>query len=204
MPSGCGKACSASQTTRPPQTLISASDSLPDDLNSFYARFETSSVNTERSHTHTWANQPPTVSSAVVHKALMKIYPRKAAGRDNIPGRADVLASIFNLSISQSTIPTCFNTTTMVPLPKKSPPTCLNDYRPVALTPTITKCFERVVLAHFQSCMPETLDPLQYAYRTNRSTSDAIAAALHISLSHLEDKDTYIRMLFIDYSSAFN
>ncbi len=213
MPSGCGKACSASQTTRPPQTLISASDSLPDDLNSFYARFETSSVNTERSHTHTWANQPPTVSSAVVHKALRKIYPRKAAGRDNIPGRAlracatelaDVIASIFNLSISQSTIPTCFNTTTMVPLPKKSPPTCLNDYRPVALTPTITKCFERVVLAHFQSCMPETLDPLQYAYRTNRSTSDAIAAALHISLSHLEDKDTYIRMLFIDYSSAFN
>ncbi len=215
MPGGCGKACSASQTTRPPRTLIiiSASDSLPDDLNSFYARFETSSVNTERSHTHTWANQPPTVSSAVVHKALRKINPRKAAGPDNIPGRAlracatelaDVIASIFNLSLSQSTVPTCFKTPTIVPLPKKSPPTCLNDYRPVALTPTITKCFERVVLAHIQSCMPDTLDPLQYAYRTNRSTSDAIAAALHFSLSHLEDKDTYIRMLFIDYSSAFN
>ncbi|KAK3540544.1 hypothetical protein QTP70_034293 [Hemibagrus guttatus] len=49
-----------------------------------------------------------------------------------------------------------------------------------------------------------TLDPLLYAYQPNRSTSDAFAAALHISLSHLEDKDTYIRMLFIDYSSAFN
>uniref|UniRef100_A0A3B3BRH8 Reverse transcriptase domain-containing protein n=1 Tax=Oryzias melastigma TaxID=30732 RepID=A0A3B3BRH8_ORYME len=66
------------------------------------------------------------------------------------------------------------------------------------------KCFERVVLTHIQSSIPDTLDPLQYAYRPNRSTSDAIAAALHISLSHLENKDSYIRMLFIDYSSAFN
>ncbi|KAK3539709.1 hypothetical protein QTP70_012032 [Hemibagrus guttatus] len=119
-------------------------------------------------------------------------------------GAGDVLTSIFNLSLSQSTIPTCFKTTTIVPLPKKRPPTCLNDYRPVALTPIIIKCFERVVLAHIQSSIPDTLDPLQYAYRPNRSILDAIAAALHISLSHLEDKDTYIRMLFIDYSSTFN
>uniref|UniRef100_A0AAR2IU34 Reverse transcriptase domain-containing protein n=1 Tax=Pygocentrus nattereri TaxID=42514 RepID=A0AAR2IU34_PYGNA len=66
------------------------------------------------------------------------------------------------------------------------------------------KCFERVVLAHIQDSIPDTLDPLQYAYRHNRSTSDAVAAALHYSLSHLENKDSYIRMLFVDYSSAFN
>ncbi|KAK3569758.1 hypothetical protein QTP86_004075 [Hemibagrus guttatus] len=115
-----------------------------------------------------------------------------------------LLNSFFPQAISQCTIPTCFKTTTIVPLPKKSPLTCLNDYRPVALTPIIMKCFERVVLAHIQSSIPDTLDPLQYAYRPNRSTSDAIAAALHIFLSHLEVKDTYIRMLFIDYISAFN
>ncbi|KAI4889637.1 hypothetical protein NFI96_003621 [Prochilodus magdalenae] len=75
---------------------------------------------------------------------------------------------------------------------------------PVALTPIIMKCFERVVLSHIQSSIPNTTDPLQYAYRSNRSTSDAIAAALHVSLSHLENKDSYVRILFIDYSSAFN
>ncbi|KAK3510664.1 hypothetical protein QTP70_012820 [Hemibagrus guttatus] len=66
------------------------------------------------------------------------------------------------------------------------------------------KSFERVVLAHIQSSIPDTLYPLQYTYWPNRSTADAIAAALHLSLSHLEDKDTYIRMLFIYYSSTFN
>ncbi|KAK3515067.1 hypothetical protein QTP70_006005 [Hemibagrus guttatus] len=191
-------------------TTISPSDSLPDDLNIFYAYFETSSDNTERRHTHTHMDHPTPLlpCGTVVHKALRKINPRKAAGPDNIPGWAteldDVLTSIFNLSLGQSTVPTCFKTTTIIPLPKKSPPTCLYDYRPVALTPIIMKYFERVVLAHIQSSIPDTLDPLAYAYQPNRSTSDTIAATLHISLSHLEDKDTYIRALFIDYSSAFN
>ncbi len=38
----------------------------------------------------------------------------------------------------------------------------------------------------------------------NRSTDDAIAFTLHTALSHLENKNTYVRMLFVDYSSAFN
>ncbi|XP_036403543.1 protein NLRC3-like [Megalops cyprinoides] len=146
-------------------------------------------------------------------QVLRRINPRKAEGPDNIPGRAlkacatelaDVLASVFNLSLSQATVPKCFKTTTIIPVPKRSLVTCLNDYRPVALTPIITKCFETVVLAHIQSSIPGTVDPLQYAYCSNRSTSDTISAAIHIALSHLENKDAYVRMLFIDYSSAFN
>ncbi|KAK2875601.1 hypothetical protein Q8A73_024029 [Channa argus] len=196
--------------------ITTSTDSLPDDLNTFYTRFEGPSYTAERGPTHldhSTPSPPPTVSTTQVHKALRKINPRKAAGPDNIPGwalracaneLADVLTSIFNLSLSQCTVPLCFKTTTIVPLPKKSPPTCLNDYRPVALTPIIMKCFERVVLAHIQSSIPDTVDPLQYAYRPNRSTSDAIAAAIHYSLSHLENKDSYLRILFINYSSAFN
>ncbi len=52
--------------------------------------------------------------------------------------------------------------------------------------------------------LPASLDPLQFAYRSNRSTDDAIAFTLHTALSHLENMNTYVRMLFVDYSSAFN
>ncbi|KAK3537789.1 hypothetical protein QTP70_018943, partial [Hemibagrus guttatus] len=41
-------------------------------------------------------------------------------------------------------------------------------------------------------------------YHPNRSTDDAISTTLHLSLTHLENKGTYVRMLFIDFSSAFN
>ncbi len=57
---------------------------------------------------------------------------------------------------------------------------------------------------HICSVLPASLDPLQFAYRNNRSTDDAIAFTLHAALSHLDKRNTYERMLFVDYSSAFN
>jgi hypothetical protein len=76
--------------------------------------------------------------------------------------------------------------------------------RPVALTPVVTKSSERLVMAHVNIIIPETLDPLQFAYRPNRSTDDAISIWLHTALYHLDKRNTYVRMLFIDYSSVFN
>ena len=66
------------------------------------------------------------------------------------------------------------------------------------------KCFERLVMAHINTIIPETLDQLQFAYRHNRSTDDAISIARHTNLSHLYKRNTYVRMLFIDYSSEFS
>jgi hypothetical protein len=66
------------------------------------------------------------------------------------------------------------------------------------------KCFERTVNDHITSTLPATLDPLQFAYRPNRSTDIAIAITMHTDLSHLDKRNTHVRMLFIDYSSAFN
>ncbi len=93
---------------------------------------------------------------------------------------------------------------TIVPIPKKNKITCLNDWRPVALTLIFSKCFEKLVRDYICSVLPALLDALQSAYRSNRSTDDAIAFTLHTALSHLENKNTYVRMLFVDYSSAFN
>ena len=66
------------------------------------------------------------------------------------------------------------------------------------------RCFERLVIVHINTIIPETLDPLQFAYRPKRITDDAISIALHTALSHLNKRNAYVRMLFIDYSSAFN
>ncbi|KAI5609339.1 gastrula zinc finger protein XlCGF28.1-like [Silurus asotus] len=81
---------------------------------------------------------------------------------------------------------------------------CLNDFRPVALTTIAMKCFEKLVLNHLTAGLPPTLDPYQFAYRPNRSTEDAVSTALYSALTHLDKSNTYIRMLFIDFSSAFN
>ncbi len=142
---------------------------------------------------------------------------RKPAGPDGITGRvlrscADQLAglftSIFNESLATSVVPTPFKKSVIIPVPKNSRPSCLNDYCPVALTSTVMKVFERlsnVFKKHICSSIPATLDPLQFSYRPNRSTDDAISQVLHSSLTHIDSKNgNYVRLLFIDYSSAFN
>ena len=89
-------------------------------------------------------------------------------------------------------------------MPNEAKVTCLNNYCPVALTSVAMKCFERLVMAHINSILPDTLDPLQFAYCPNISTDYAISITLHTALSHQDKRNTYVRMLFIDYSSAFN
>jgi hypothetical protein len=110
---------------------------------------------------------------------------------------------MFNFSLTKSVILTFFKQTNIVPVPKEAKVTCLNYYRPVALTSVAMKSFERLVI-NINSIFPDTLDPLQFTYCPNRSTDDAISIALHTNLSHLDKRNTYVRILFIDYSSALN
>lgn len=159
------------------------------------------------------AVEPLALQQHQVTSTLRRINTRKATGPDRVSGRtlrtcADQLAAvfldIFNLSLQLSTVPQCLKSSTIIPVPKKTSITCLNDYRPVALTPVIMKCFERILLRYIRGLIPADLDSLQFAYRENRSTEDAVSITLHTALSHLQQPNTYVRMLFVDFSSAFN
>ena len=92
----------------------------------------------------------------------------------------------------------------IIPVPKNTKASCHNHYCLVALTSVIMKCFERLVMAHLNSIIPDTLDPVQFAYRPSRSIGNPISIALHTALTHLDKRNAYVRMLVIDYSSAFN
>ncbi len=189
--------------------------SLPDELNNFYARFEADNTVHTESAPAAAAEEVSALSFSVVGvtRSFKQVNICKAVGPDGIPGRvlracafqlAGVFTDIFNLSLSLSVVPSCFKKSTIVPIPKKNKITCLNDWRPIALTPIFSKCFEKLIRDHICSVLPASLDPLQFAYRSNRSIDDAITFTLHTALSHLKNKNTYVRMLFVDYSSALN
>ena len=90
--------------------------SLPDDLNYFYAHFEANNTQTRTRAPAIPDDRVVTLSAADVSKTFKHVNIHKAAGPDRLPGRvvracADQLASvftdIFNLSLSESVIPTC-------------------------------------------------------------------------------------------------
>uniref|UniRef100_A0A8C7YDV2 Reverse transcriptase domain-containing protein n=1 Tax=Oryzias sinensis TaxID=183150 RepID=A0A8C7YDV2_9TELE len=198
---------------RPNLAAVDGNPSLAEELNLFFALFEVELPETAALQAS--ANNSPSlrVEEHEVRHTLRSVNPRKAVGPDGITGQvlkdcadqlAGVFTKIFNRSLHQSIVPPCLKSSTIVPLPKTSTITGLKDYRPVALTPIITKCFEKLVRNHITSCLPSTLDSYQFAYRANRSTEDAITTTLHTALSHLEQPGSCVRMLFVDFSSAFN
>ncbi|KAI3356656.1 hypothetical protein L3Q82_003290 [Scortum barcoo] len=163
--------------------------SFLNELNDFYARFDKDNkektIKPKPSDDHQTLTLSPTDS--LVLSSLQEVF-----------------TDIFNLSLALTTVPVCFKTTSIVPVPKHSSPTCLNDYRPVALTPIVMEVLWAAGPGTPQDMPAPTLDPHQFAYQSNRSTEDAVSTALHCVLSHLENKNTYARMLFVDFSSAFN
>lgn len=53
---------------------------------------------------------------------------------------------IFQLSMDSHTIPALWKKSMIIPVPKVSCPSGNNDFRPVALTCGVMKCFERVIV----------------------------------------------------------
>ncbi|KAK1806971.1 hypothetical protein P4O66_005464, partial [Electrophorus voltai] len=228
----------------PSSGVMSADESLANQLNTFFARFEatSSSANASRANANsanasstnansasangtfgaansacaepTIEQRPLIITENDVRRVFKRVNTRKAVGPDSICGRvlkacADQLAlvftDIFNLSLTLGIIPSSFKRSTIVPVPKKPRPSDLNDYRPVAFTSVVMKCFEKLVRDFITSSLPASKDPLQFAYRHNHSTDDAIAHLLHTTLTHLDKGiGNYVKMLFVDYSSAFN
>ena len=119
-----------------------------------------------------------------VHKAMLLWFGVTVQGRlpaltgylGRYSGHAATLSlvftTIFNLFLAQATVPPSLKSAIIIPVPKKTFSSSLADYRPVALTPLIMKCFERLVLKHIQASIPPSMDHHQFAFRPNRSTDD--------------------------------
>ncbi|TWW65541.1 hypothetical protein D4764_21G0004410 [Takifugu flavidus] len=97
------------------------------------------------------------------------------------PACADQLSpaftAIFNTSLETCHVPARFKTSTIIPIPKKP------RIRGLYLTDPL-------------------LDPLKFTYRANRSVNDTVMA-LHYILQHLDSAGNYIRILIVEFSSAF-
>ena len=93
---------------------------------------------------------------------------------------------------------------TIISVPKTKRPKEMKDFRPVALTSLIMKTMERLVKKIILAVSEVKLDPLQFAYRAARGVEDAKIFLIEKLVSHLEKPNSHARLLFADFSSAFN
>ena len=102
-------------------------------------------------------------------------------------------------------VPRSWKTNTIRPVPKETQVRAVNDFRPVALTSVVAKCFERLVCNQLTS-VAVRLDPLQFAYRGGEGeggVEDATLTLVNRLTNHLDTTGSCVRVLFMEFSSAF-
>ena len=111
---------------------------------------------------------------------------------------------LFQRSVDSGSIPAIWKKAVIIPIAKKPCPKENNDFRPVALTSIVMKSLERIMVGKLCAEVEHLLDPHQFAYNRGRGTDDALNSTTHLILKHLEDSSAYARLMFMDFSSAFN
>jgi len=118
------------------------------------------------------------------------------------------LADLVNLSISTSTVPLQWKQARICPVPKTSGPTHPGDFRPISVTPVLSRITEKIIVRDFLH--PALNSPLstlsftdQYAFRPSGLTTAALVALLHRVTEALETNQ-YVVVLALDFSKAFD
>ena len=148
-----------------------------------------------------------------VLKALKNVKVSKAIGSDNVPNRilkagADWLAAplhyIFVKSVEFRVFPDCWKLADVILVPKCKNPG-ISDFRPISLTPVISKIFEALVLRSVSYELQLLLGPNQYAFRKHGSTESALVKAHDAITCYLDDtKVMAVRMVCLDLTKAFD
>lgn len=117
---------------------------------------------------------------------------------------AEQLCNIFLLSFQQQKLPKVWKKSIIAPIAKTTKPTSLNDFRPVALTSLVMKSLEKLISMEVLLQVEKLIDPLKFAYRPCRSVYNAGVTLLNFLYCQLDGAKVHARLLFIDFSSAFN
>ena len=188
-------------------------------LNKFYCRFDNHDFSSELNCLNGSLSDKhinfecPSISYDDVYRVFGSLKGNKACGPDRIKSTtlkmcreslSYVYTYIFNRSLQDHYVPVSWKTSEIKPLPKKKNVCEMNDLRPIALTSIVMKSFEKLVKCLLKPSICQFEDPLQFAYQEGRSVEDAILTFTNNIYKHLERPRAYSRILFVDFSSAFN
>ena len=145
--------------------------------------------------------------------ALSSLKPKKSVGFDETNNKvikdlgqviAPLLCQLFNCILISGEIPRAWKLSKIIPVHKKGDKGYIENYRPVALTSSLSKAFEKCLLKRLGEYGDDTLDgSSQHGFRAKCST---ITAALTIQefIAENLDKDRVVALYSADLTAAFD
>jgi gmma-aminobutyric acid receptor subunit gamma/cGMP-dependent protein kinase 2 len=140
-----------------------------------------------------------------------------ATGLDNIPAWflrigapffAAPIADLMNLSLQTSIVPSQWKKASILPIPKTTAPATPSEYRPISITPVLSRILERIVVSDFiypalQYPPPGLKFSDQFAFQPSASTTAAIIHLLQ-TITSLLDTQPFVIVYALDFSKAFD
>jgi len=190
-----------------------------DSLNRHYANVSTDPSYEHPPQKHTAAQRTTTrdcVTDYEVFKTLDTLRPT-ATGLDKLPAwylrliapfLCGPVADLINTSLLTSTVPNQWKQARVRPVPKTPSPQRAADYRPISVTPVLSRIVERLVVRRYiypvlSSPPPSLHFADQFAVRPTGSTTAAIIALLH-TVINLLSTEPYVIVISLDFSKAFD
>jgi hypothetical protein len=147
-----------------------------------------------------------------VHDAVMKQKKGKACGPDGVAMEAFMLACpqlfihlslLFNLFILHSHIPPLFMQSLIVPLVKSKGGdlTDVNNYRAIALSNTISKILESILISKVINI--DDCDEYQFGFKRGHSTG-MCTNTLKKVVDYYTNCGSHVFVCFVDFSKAFD
>lgn len=151
---------------------------------------------------------------AEVGDVLMSLKSDSSTGWDNISTQflkrysstvVPLLTHIFNMCFNTGTFPVYFKKAIIHPIYKSGNKKLVNNYRPIAVLPSISKILERLINKRLVTYLEDKklLSPNQFGFRRNKSTSSAVNDLIdHITRNI--DKKKKVLSIFLDLKKAFD
>lgn len=150
----------------------------------------------------------------LVRKAIHKSKGGKSCGPDNIPGIllknlvntiCYPLCTIFNISLSTSSVPSAWKSAVVVPVFKKGSTSDPSNYRPISLTCTAGKILEAIVKDNILSHMTANnlISPNQFGFLAKRSTTSQLLESV-TSWCKSFSNGVQTDVIYMDFAKAFD
>ena len=124
------------------------------------------------------------------------------------PAFAAPIAELFNQSFTASTVPKQWKIAIITPIPKVTHPSLPSHYRPISITPVLSRVMERHIARTF--IYPALLKPPpelhfndQFAFIPTGSTAAAIIAILQ-AITDMLSRHPYVHLIALDFTKAFD
>ncbi len=146
-------------------------------------------------------------------KIIHSMKNKNSSGFDDLTNRmlkrephafSRLIVTLINESIDEGIFPNALKTAKVIPIFKKGDKLNLNNYRPIALLPVLSKVFEKIINLQLNRIIDNGfIDDNQFGFRSGHSTEDAVVKLVDKIEKDLASK-LHVVTVFVDVSKAFD